>query len=270
MDKRNIESHRWSRNQQATLESADEAICTPQFYSFKRSRRKSSPEETKINCCGTFNYQSNSKLDSNCLETYRYDHSIYFKTIGDIRSDKRDFRNQDDEKVSISSEELVEWDIGSLTDLITDKSISEGTRNNNRLNDLNIADVVVEQEENRMTQNAWPIVDLSKLDLNLTNGRAKDERLSCLVDQDNYGRDERRLENNNIDSPKMDKIDNENREGESKDEERTKKLRLFQKARRSSGNVQRLSIIDENNIVWPRIFFSYTNNNYDVADNPHK
>ncbi|XP_067211223.1 uncharacterized protein [Linepithema humile] len=265
-----LRSQRWSKNQQATQESSGETACTPQFYSLKRSRRKSGPEETKINCCGTFNYQSNSKLDSNCLETYRYDHSIYFKTIGDIRSDKRDFRDQDEEKVSISSEELVEWDVSSLTDLITDKLVSKETCNNNRLNNLNIADtVIVEQEENRMTQNAWPIVDLSKLDLNLTNSRARDERLSHLVDQDNYGKDERQLENNNIDSLKMDKIDNENQEDESKGHERMKRFRSVRKTKRSSRNVRRPPIVGENNVVWPGILLNYTNN-FDVAGNPHE
>ncbi|XP_074112305.1 uncharacterized protein LOC141536008 [Cotesia typhae] len=54
------------------------------------SRRTTRPadEIRKINCCGTFNYQSNSRVDNSCLEAYRYDHSIYFKTIGDIKSSK--------------------------------------------------------------------------------------------------------------------------------------------------------------------------------------
>ncbi|EGI60713.1 hypothetical protein G5I_11078 [Acromyrmex echinatior] len=70
--------------------------------SLKQSRWKLSPEEIKINCCGTFNYQSNSKLDNNCLEMHQYDHSIYFKTIGDIRSDKRhQIQNQDDASINV-------------------------------------------------------------------------------------------------------------------------------------------------------------------------
>jgi len=171
--------------------------------------------------------------------------------------------------VSISSEELVEWDVSSLTDLInTDKSISEQTGNNNHLNDLNIADTVIE-EENRMTQNAWPIVDLSKLDLNLTNSQVRDEQLSRLVDQDNYGKDERQLENNNIDSPKMDKINNENREDESKDHERMKRFRSFRKIRRSSRNMRMPPIVGENNVVWPGILLNYTNN-FNIVGNSHE
>lgn len=175
--------------------------------------------------------------------------------------------DQAEEKVSISSEELVEWDFSSLTDLITDKSISKETRNSNRLNDLNIADTIIEQEKNRTAQNAWPIVDLSKLNLNLTNNR--EQRLSPPVDQDNYGKDERQLENNNVDCPKMDKVDNENREDRSNDHERMKRSRSFRKTRRSSRNVRRPPIVGENNIVWPGILLNYTNN-FDVAGSLHE
>lgn len=72
--------------------SSNDVACTSQFYKLKRTKQNWSPEETKLNC-STFNYQSNSKLDSTCLETYRYDHSIYFKTIGDIRNDKNNVRH---------------------------------------------------------------------------------------------------------------------------------------------------------------------------------
>ncbi|CAD6222243.1 GSCOCG00000853001-RA-CDS [Cotesia congregata] len=56
--------------------------------SSRRITRPADDEIRKINCCGTFNYQSNSRVDNSCLEAYRYDHSIYFKTIGDIKSSK--------------------------------------------------------------------------------------------------------------------------------------------------------------------------------------
>lgn len=141
--------------------------------SLKWSKWKSCPEETKINCCSTFNYQSNSKLESNCLETYRYDHSIYFKTIGDIRSNKRDVnRDLEQDRMSTISEELVEWDASSVVDL-TAKPISEEICNNNRPDELNISDTIAEQEKNGTMQNTWPIVDLSKLDLDLMDNRKK-------------------------------------------------------------------------------------------------
>lgn len=101
---------------------------------------------------------------------YRYDHSIYFKTIGDIRSDKED-QDQNQDSDSINSEE---WDASLLTNPF---SKLEETNN--------ILDTIAEQEEDRITQNIWPIVDLSKLDLNLIDNRKRDERLSHSTDQDN-------------------------------------------------------------------------------------
>lgn len=174
------------------------ATCAPRFYNLERSRRKAQPEEAKINCCGTFSYQSNSELDSNCLETYRYDHSIYFKTIGDIKTDRKGAGNHDVDRVSISSEELVEWDAGSLTDLLASKAIAEEARNNNHLDNHSVSDDVTtfETRANRATRNAWPIVDLAKLDLNL----ADTSRLCRSTDPDNRGRREEHLKNNNVDS----------------------------------------------------------------------
>lgn len=74
--------------------------------------------------------------------------------------------------MSTSSEELVEWDASSLVDL-TAKPISEETCNNNRPDELNISDTIAEQEKNGTMQNTWPIVDLSKLDLDLMDNRKK-------------------------------------------------------------------------------------------------
>ncbi|XP_029162717.1 uncharacterized protein LOC114934235 [Nylanderia fulva] len=236
-----LRSQRWSREA-----SSDEAT---QFYRLKRSKWKSRPEETKINCCGTFNYQSNSKLENNCLETYSYDHSIYFKTIGDIRSDKRDIiRDVDQDRVSISSEELVEWDASSLVDQIADKPISE--KNNNP----DVSDAVA--QETRAVQNAWPIVDLSKLDLNLMGNQTRDERLP--VDRDNYGRDEQ--ENNN--RPTEEEGNKGDRENKSRNGETMRNFPSFRKTRQSS--TRRSLIVDENNIVRPNVFLNY-NNNFDVG-----
>lgn len=165
----------------------------PRCHSLKRSRWKSRPEEIKINCCGTFNYQSNNRLDSNCLETYRYDHSIYFKTIGDIRNDKRN-QNQNQDSASVSSEEQIEWDASSLIDPVSNQLSSEETKNIS-----NTAEYIIEREEDRTIQNVWPIVDLSKLNLNLIDNRERDKWLSHTVDEDNNcRRDEKQTENNNM------------------------------------------------------------------------
>lgn len=230
-----------------------------QFHSLKRSKWKSRPEEIKINCCGSFNYQSNSKLDSNCLETYRYDHSIYFKTIGDIRNDKGD-QDQNQDSDSISSEELVEWDASLLTDPI---SKLEETNN--------ISDTIAEQEEHRVTQNIWSVMDLSKLDLNLIDNRERNERFFHSADQDNRERDGRQTENNNViflDNLE-DKMDKEDLENGSKNQEGTNRFRSFRKTKRSSKNLRRSPIVGENNVIWPGVLLNYTNN-FDVASNSPK
>lgn len=164
----------------------NEVACSPRFYR-ERSRRKTRPEETRINCCGTFNYQSNSKLDSNCLETYRYDHSIYFKTIGDIRNDKKDIENCNIDKVSISSEEQVEWDASSLTDFLTNKSIVKKAYDNNYLNNGIVSETVLETKIIQATQNVWPIVDLANLNLTDTS------RLPRSIGQSNRSKRERTM-----------------------------------------------------------------------------
>lgn len=249
-----LQSQRWFKNRQTTQKSWNASSETPQLHSLKRSRSR--PEEIKINCCGTLNYQSNSNLDSNCLETYRYDHSIYFKTIGDIRSDKRD-QNQNQDSASISSEEQVEWDARSIVDPISNKLPSEKT----------ISDAVTEQKD-RGTQNTWPIVDLSEFDLNLIDYQKGNEWLSRPVDnKDNCESEERQTENNNViflDNLK-DKKDQENR---SKNQERSK-FHSFRKTKRSSKNLRKSSIVGENNVVWPGVLLNYTNN-FDVASNAPK
>lgn len=220
--------------QESWSASSDET--PPRFQTLKRSCWKSHPEEIKINCCGTFNYQSSSKLDSNCLETYRYDHSIYFKTIGDIRSDKREEdQNQNQDSTSVSSEEQIEWDASSLTDTISNKLSSEEINN--------ISGIATEREEGRTTQNIWPIVDLSKLDLNLIDNRGRDELLSYLTDEENCGKDRRQMENNNLiflDNSLKDKMDKEDQKDGSNGQKRTRKreFRTFRKTKRSSKNLR--------------------------------
>lgn len=73
--------------------TADDMISTEEpepAMTIKNTKNggKTVAEQMKLNCCGTFNYKSNGNLESNCLETYSYDHSIYFKTVGDIKKSK--------------------------------------------------------------------------------------------------------------------------------------------------------------------------------------
>lgn len=158
--------------------------------------------------------------------------------------------------MSISSEELVEWDASSFVDVIANKSISEETCNNNHLNEPNVSNTVAEQEKKGMMQNSWPIVDLTKLDLDLMDNRKKDERLLCLIDRDNLEINEKQWENNN-----------NSLENKTKNYERMEKFPLFRKTRRLSMRTSLL--VSENNVIWPGVLnynkILNNNNNFDVA-----
>ncbi|KAL0115515.1 hypothetical protein PUN28_010795 [Cardiocondyla obscurior] len=225
-----LRSQTWFKDRQIVREtrksmSSDENLT--RFHTFKRSRWKLHSEEIKINCCGTLNYQSNSKLDNNCLETYRYDHSIYFKTIGDIKNDKRD-QNQNQDSASVSSEEQVEWDANLLVDPISNQ-LSEETSNI-----LNIA----ERKEDKIIQNVWPIVDLSKFNLNLIDNQKEDKWHSRLADEDICEINPlERVENNNVIFLNNSKEEKKNHEDELK--EKMSKLCTFQKTKKLSSHLQR-------------------------------
>ncbi|CAL7933786.1 unnamed protein product [Xylocopa violacea] len=159
---------RWSISANKLI--IDDSSWSPRFHALKKSRRKSSPEETKINCCGTFNYQSNSNLDSSCLETYRYDHSIYFKTIGDIKNGKKESNDanckcKEEDRVSISSEELVEWDVDAMSDFIANQLLEDGFANDNA-GDIFDSEGNPVRDTSGLKSVTWFNVDLSKLDLN--------------------------------------------------------------------------------------------------------
>lgn len=115
MKDENSTSSRWSIAGNKLF--IEESSFNPRLQPLNRSHAsKSQHEELKLNCCGTLNYRSNAKLDSTCLETYSYDHSIYFKTIGDLKRNKdqesndqssensQDFKIYDNEKIEKKSE----------------------------------------------------------------------------------------------------------------------------------------------------------------------
>lgn len=155
---------RWSISSNKLI--IDDSSWSPRFHALKKSRRQSRPEEAKINCCGTFNYQSNSTLDTSCLETYRYDHSIYFKTIGDLKnsrkkSESKNAEKEEEDRVSISSEELVEWDANAMSDFIADQLLDDKFEND--------VDQHPDPFETKKDDDTWFNVDLSKIDLNEDN-----------------------------------------------------------------------------------------------------
>ncbi|XP_047350884.1 uncharacterized protein LOC124949602 [Vespa velutina] len=94
----------------------EDSSLSPCFHNFKRNRRRSHHEEkmkiNQNNVNSVLGYRSNDNLDSACLANYRYDHSIYFKTIGEIRNDKKTLKEINDdskkENLLIDAEVVVE------------------------------------------------------------------------------------------------------------------------------------------------------------------
>lgn len=259
-----LRSHRWFKDERTTQERQDTSGLakpsvegTSRFCNIEQSRRKSHSEENRINCCGTSNYQSNSKLDSNCLDMYRYDHSIYFKTIGDIRSGKINgglFRDDDENGMSIDNEEYQEVDASSLIDLLADEIMFEEIRDNNRPNNPSIC-ITNERKPNRGMRNVWPIVDLVKLDFNAMENPCVPRSFER---EDNRERDETRqwTNNGNVDSKEMNSADIETwqekedrSDNQSTDHQRTKKFNSFRRIRRPSWNARKTPIMGENNVV---------------------
>ncbi|XP_066597464.1 protein hook homolog [Prorops nasuta] len=197
------QGHSWSISSNKLV--IEEPSWNPRFHALRRThRRKSRGEETKLNCCGTFSYQSNNNLDSSCLESYSYDHSIYFKTIGDIKNNKS-LEEEDNERVSISSEELVEWDIDSITEFVNDNYLKISRKDNDvaNLESRVYADhgdsetKKVDSGDISETGHTWPVIDLSKLHLGqdrLTLPNADDSSLNFLQLHDSSSPD---IENNN-------------------------------------------------------------------------
>lgn len=223
---------RWSISSNKLI--IDDSSWSPRFHALKKSRRKSRPEESKINCCGTFNYQSNSNLDSTCLETYRYDHSIYFKTIGDIKNSKKevdDDKNEQD-RISISSEELVEWDVNSVSDFIANQLLEDGFKD--------VLDVMdnSDGDASQVGSFAWFNINLSKLELN------EDTTFTVIDEQNNESNlaiPEEESNNNYVDE----NLKNRTRfQFEEKDGNDTEEIESFLDIRTTSG-VGQLPVVDE-------------------------
>ncbi|XP_011302275.1 uncharacterized protein [Fopius arisanus] len=155
-------------------------------------KQRSPDEARRLNCCGTFNYQSNSKLDSNCLETYRYDHSIYFKTIGDIRRSKSGENvgcQQDGDRCS--DDEKVEWDVrvmnNSTRGITTDRQMVVMPNGEVRWDYL---DQYSSEDCDNDRTHSWSVVDFhKKMEKNLPEDKPE------VIDLRNDQEDQR---NNNV------------------------------------------------------------------------
>ncbi|XP_031848649.1 uncharacterized protein LOC116434056 [Nomia melanderi] len=263
---------RWSVSSNKLI--IEDPSWSPRFHALKKSRRKSRPEETKINCCGTFNYQSNSNLDSNCLETYRYDHSIYFKTIGDIKNSKKDLveeaKDDKEDRISVSSEELVEWDAKSVSDFIANQLLEDGLAGENiktifagtAVGDCNPIDSV-----------SWSNVDLTKLDLNEEDVAVIDEENNSTVLQI----EEESNNNCTRDGTFVEDVNLKNQQGyldwvaegvDDVDHEATKSCLDIRRNRKASRKAKHSPIVGDNDVIWPSVLLNYTTN-VDRISSPH-
>ncbi|XP_076176017.1 uncharacterized protein LOC143151097 [Ptiloglossa arizonensis] len=265
---------RWSISSNKLI--IDDFSWSPRFHTLKKSRRKSRSEETKINCCGRFNYQSNSNLDSTCLETYRYDHSIYFKTIGDIKNSKKDLsdsNNEQEDRVSISSEELVKWDVNSVSDFIANQLLED------RLTSDNIKSIFATtsspvQDANEIDSVTWSNVDLMKLNLNendttvpITDEQNNENNLIMPENEDennnNYTKDMRFMADMYLGDQQTQLnyvATGENNMETSQNHDALETFLDFRKTRRSLGSIKQSPIAGDNDVIWSGILFNYTEN----------
>lgn len=267
---------RWSISSNKLI--IEDMSWSPRFHTMKKSRRKSRAEETKINCCGTFNYQSNSNLDSNCLETYRYDHSIYFKTIGDIRNSKKDLaeetKNEQEDRISVSSEELVEWDVNSVSHFIANQFLEDGLTSEDIKNMFATTTTNV-QDHDQVDTITWTNVDLTKLDLN------EDATIGdvAVVDEENNPTvlEIEEESNNNfaesmmfVEDASFKHLDREGEDAaeESRNDHEVKSCHITRKTRRASRKVKQSPIMGDNDVIWPSVLLNYTKN-VDNISSPH-
>ncbi|XP_033330615.2 uncharacterized protein LOC117222797 [Megalopta genalis] len=273
---------RWSVSSNKLI--IDDMSWSPRFHTFKKSRRKSRPEETKINCCGTFNYQSNSNLDSNCLETYRYDHSIYFKTVGDIRNSKKNLaektKNEQEDGISVSSDELVEWDVKSVSDFIANQLFEDELASGNIKNIFATATASV-QEHVDFDSVAWSTVDLTKLDLKddagIGDGPAVDEENNSTAleidDESNNNCTESTefAEDTDLmnEQPHLSYVTkDEDAADESRRNDEVKTCLDSRRTRRASRKVRQSPAMGDNDVIWPSVLLNYTKN-VDNISSPH-
>lgn len=273
---------RWSISSNKLI--IDDCSWSPCFHSLKKSRRKSRPEETKIDCCATLNYQSNSNLDSSCLQTYRYDHSIYFKTIGDIKNDKKQVNvttNGEEDGISVSSEELVEWHVNTVSGFIASQLFEDAFVNHDKENALDSTRNSHQDANRQLDSVAWFNVDLSKLDLDedditvtVTNQLNNENGLTIFENEEqtnnNYIQNEETVVKTNLNNrTQLSCVDqDENNAKETQPEEGTKKFLDVRRTRRSYRTVKQQPVVGDNEVVWPSVLLNYTKN-ISPSNSPH-
>ncbi|XP_057325834.1 homeobox protein 9-like [Microplitis mediator] len=260
---------------------------SPSFHTLtgSSSRRVTRiPDEVrKINCCGTFNYQSNSRVDNSCLEAYRYDHSIYFKTIGDIKSSKN---IKETENHECKEETLDCSDDQDLNDVSGDETL-----NDEIMNDLN--DVESPMDEDSISNNEITWFDKNYCEvlnqefsrnccIDQTTDTFIDHKYDCLNNNNNNNNDNnnnnnevqcQNLNNNSSSSTNLStEIMNTNQmtsvEEKNQDNGVTRIL-SFGKSNRRTKNIKQSKVLGDNNISWPGVLFSY-NVDSSLASSHHR
>ncbi|KAI4499029.1 hypothetical protein M0802_005895 [Mischocyttarus mexicanus] len=281
---------RWSISSNKLI--IEDPSWNPSFHKLKRSRRRSrQDEETKINNYrqSVLGYSSNDHLDSTCLENYRYDHSIYFKTIGEIRNGKKNLTeindnyddnddNDDDDDDDDGLKENVSFDYEDDEIDVEEvkeepEEIEEGIEDDQTL----VYDSIDDQyyfdndetrneyvESNDNNVGIWPIVDLSKLDL---NSKMSDELVECKsheVEWTNNNNNYMEIIKDNKDDRKdysSGRFDYEIKDEFKKDQDDTKGIFTFKMIKhRPTRMIKRSTVCGDNNVIWPGILLNYTRN----------
>ncbi|XP_063972836.1 uncharacterized protein LOC135160332 isoform X1 [Diachasmimorpha longicaudata] len=259
-----LRSHKFSRGRLTfgeVLEDDEERYISTDFESLRRSERmksRSPDESRRINCCGTFNYQSNNRLDSTCLETYRYDHSIYFKTIGDIkRSKSGEHVGCKEDGDRCSDDEKVEWDVRVVNNSVAARGFT-ADRQMIVMSDGEVGWDCLDQyssENVEKNRNVWPVVDISKLD----TGKNCPDFSRKVVHQEDDQEDQR---NNNALTQTF--VSRSKSSLELKTQQSMTRILSF-RTKRSPKVVQRPMVCGAGNVSWPGVLLTYTPSYIDPA-----
>ncbi|XP_034939611.1 putative uncharacterized protein DDB_G0282499 [Chelonus insularis] len=239
--------------------------CSSSRSSFPRPVQEhcsSLDEIRRINCRRTF-YQSNNRFDSSCLDDYRYDHSIYFKTIGDIKSSKskpelqqsckeKTCKDLNDNNCDLSSDNVSDDEFleiqnrprpaPSLRPNQCWPNYSHPNMDNNNNAKINHTNNGENNHEIDKIFKSWPIVDIE----NLSN--YKQNQPEQIIVNSNY--------TNQQSQGEVVKPTQLSSNPDSKHRTDLTRILNFHKSRRPKA-VQQPMVYGNNNISWPRVLFSY-------------
>ncbi|XP_044596263.1 uncharacterized protein LOC123273111 isoform X2 [Cotesia glomerata] len=219
-------------------------ILTSSSSSSSRRITRPADEVRKINCCGTFNYQSNSRVDNSCLEEYRYDHSIYFKTIGDIKSSKTFKETQINEEQEQVQEEISDFEENSDPSNAMDKP-------------GNICDCPSPTDEEMSDEITW-------FDKNSSEAITQEFTRSCSIAQiddlnDCINNNDSRWNNFNGSSLQNLEMESQVDSVELENKNLDNEANVVPNWRKSSRRMKAVKpkVLEDNNVSWNGVLFSY-------------